>query len=334
MLKSLKTLLVPSTPAPNTATMDADMAESAKLTAQAVNAISTVVLGKTHQIKLAIACLLAQGHLLIEDVPGVGKTTLAHALTQALNLNFSRVQFTSDLLPGDVLGSGIYDRATESFRFHQGPIFTHLLLADEINRSSPKAQSALLEAMEERQVSIDGVTHALPEPFFVVATQNPAYQLGTFPLPESQLDRFLMCLSLGYPDEASEKAMMKSDNPRRGANAIESVFSHEQLMDAIAHVRRVHVSDPVIDYIYRIVQETRSSQAFVEGLSPRPMLGLLHLAKAWALMHHRDSVHPDDVQIVFPHVATHRLQLQGDNGHGRKPAVFYTQWLTKIPSEI
>lgn len=296
----------------------------------AITQISKVVLGKDAQIRLALACTLAGGHLLIEDVPGVGKTTLAHSLSHALGLAFNRVQFTSDLLPGDVLGSSIFNRELQEFVFHPGPVFAQMLLADEINRASPKAQSALLEAMEERQVTIDGKTHELPRPFFVIATQNPSHQLGTFPLPESQLDRFLMCISLGYPNEDSEKAMMRGANPRRNLAEVGAAFSNQQLLAAIDEVASVHVSDALIDYVYRIVTATRTREVFGDGLSPRCVLGLLSVARAWALIEGRTAVLPDDIQAVYPYVAQHRLVVTHAQGLTRKDVAFHASWLREI----
>lgn len=304
------------------------------LAVKTVEHVSTVVMGKPRQIRLAVACLLAGGHLLIEDVPGVGKTTLAHSLVNALGLQFARVQFTSDLLPGDILGSSVYDRESQTFVFHPGPAFTQVLLADEINRASPKAQSALLEAMEEGQVTIDGTTRLLPKPFFVIATQNPSTQLGTFPLPESQLDRFLMCISLGYPDEQSEKEMMKGKNPRKKLDGMTASFGIEELIECIDDVEKVHVSDALIDYVYRIVHATRGRQDFEEGLSPRSVLGLLSAGRAWALMEGREAVLPDDIQVIYPYVAVHRLRCRtNQGGFARNSAHFHAEWLKKIPSE-
>ena len=241
----------------------------------AARQVSQIVVGKDQQVRLALTCLLAGGHLLIDDVPGVGKTTLAHALALALGLKFNRVQFTSDLLPADVAGISVYEREKNGFVFHPGPIFTQVLLADEINRATPKTQSGLLEAMEERQVTADGVTRALPEPFFVIATQNPAHQVGTFPLPESQLDRFLMCLSLGYPDAAAERALLMGEDRRALLKTIEPVMRPEELMDAQRSLRAIHASDKLIDYLQALAQASRSGKLFAEGLSPRAMLALL-----------------------------------------------------------
>lgn len=314
---------------------DSRVSETSRLANQAIASVSTIILGKTLQIRLAVACILAGGHLLLEDVPGVGKTTLAHALKQALGLQFARVQFTSDLLPSDILGGSIYNKETQLFDFHPGQVFTQLLLADEINRASPKAQSALLESMEEGQVTIDGSTYPLPKPFFVIATQNPLRQLGTFPLPESQLDRFLMCLSLGYPDEVSEKSMLLGQNPRKKLEAVLPSFQLKELLEGIENVRQVHVSDALVDYVYRIIAATRSGTDFEEGLSPRCALGLLNAARAWALMDGRQAVLPDDIQAIYPTMANHRLRCNSaQNRVSRQPESYHAAWLKKIRVEI
>lgn len=274
---------------------------------QVIEQVCKVIVGKQDQVKMALACLLSQGHLLIEDLPGMGKTTLSHALAKVLGLEFSRVQFTSDLLPADILGINIFDNQKQAFSFHPGPIFTQLLLADEINRSSPKTQSALLEAMEEKQVSIDGDTRTLPEPFFVIATQNPMHQAGTFPLPESQLDRFLMRIQLGYPDWHSEKEMLKND----ATATIESLsqsFSPEQLVSAQKNIESVESSNALLDYILRLVTFSRESELFLNPLSPRASKAILLSAKSWAFLHGRDYVIPEDVQAILPAVAEHRLR--------------------------
>jgi MoxR-like ATPase len=274
----------------------------------AARQVSQVVVGKDQQVRLALTCLLAGGHLLIDDVPGVGKTTLAHALALALGLKFNRVQFTSDLLPADVAGISVYEREKNGFVFHPGPIFTQVLLADEINRATPKTQSGLLEAMEERQVTADGVTRALPEPFFVIATQNPAHQVGTFPLPESQLDRFLMCLSLGYPDAAAERALLMGEDRRAMLKTIEPVMRPEDLLDAQRSLRAIHASDKLIDYLQALALASRSGKLFAEGLSPRAALALLQAARAWAALEGRDHVIPEDVQALLVPVCAHRLR--------------------------
>lgn len=270
--------------------------------------VSEIVVGKDLQIRQALVCLLAGGHLLIEDVPGVGKTTLAHALAISLGLQFNRQQFTSDLLPADVVGISIFDREKNGFVFHPGPIFTQVLLADEINRATPKAQSALLEAMEERQVTSDGVTRSLPQPFFVIATQNPTHQIGTFPLPESQMDRFLMCLSLGYPDAASERALLMGEDRRTLLKSMKMAMQPSDLIAAQAELKNIHVSATLIDYIQALAQASRQNGMFAEGLSPRATIALLQAARAWAAMEGRNHVIPEDVQAVLVPVAAHRLR--------------------------
>ena len=274
---------------------------------QAAQQIGEVLVGKHLQIRQTLACVLAGGHLLIEDVPGVGKTTLAHALAISLGLQWKRQQFTSDLLPADVAGMSVYDRGSASFIFHPGPLFTQVLLADEINRATPKTQSGLLEAMEERQVTLDGVTHALPQPFFVIATQNCAHQLGTFPLPESQLDRFLMCVTLGYPDAAAERALLLGADRRAMLQTLPSVMNAEELLQAQAGLRAIHASPAVVDYVLALVHATRAPGVFADGLSPRAALALLQAARAWAALAGRDHVTPDDVQAVLLPVCAHRL---------------------------
>lgn len=276
-----------------------------------INAIiastSEIILGKTQQIKLSLACIFAGGHLLIEDVPGMGKTTLAHTLAQVLGLQFQRVQFTSDLLPADILGVSVYDRNAASFKFHPGPVFTNVLLADEINRATPKTQSALLEVMEEAQVTIDSETHLLPQPFFVIATQNPSSQIGTFALPESQLDRFLMRIQLDYPDAASERKLLQSGGGRAQLNQLNPVVDAKGLMDIQIACNQVHVSDNLLDYLQAILKFTRESNEFTTGLSPRAGLSLKQCAQAWAMIAGRDFVMPEDIQAVLPSVAGHRL---------------------------
>jgi MoxR-like ATPase len=259
-------------------------------------------------VRLSLACLLARGHLLIEDIPGVGKTTLAHALAQVLGLAWQRVQFTSDLLPADIIGVSVFDRVTQRFEFRQGPVFTQLLLADEVNRASPRTQSALLEAMEERQVSIDGHTHALPEPFFVVATQNPHEQLGTFALPESQLDRFLMRIELGYPDARFERVLLAEDDRRALLRKTSPSMSAATLLELQGGLRGVHVAPALLDYVQALVRASRSRRDVKLGLSPRAAQGVVRAARAWALLDGRDSVIPDDVQAVWVAVTSHRLE--------------------------
>ena len=272
----------------------------------AVTAIERVVLGKPTQIRLCLACLLARGHLLIEDVPGVGKTTLAHTLARVLGLDWRRLQFTSDLLPADVVGVSIFDRVSQQFNFRPGPVFTQLLLADEINRASPKAQSALLEAMEERQVSVDGTTYPLPDPFFVVATQNPREQLGVFGLPESQLDRFLMRVNLGYPDRDAERALLVAGERHEILSATPAVMNSAELLAAQRAVRAIYVSAPLLDYVQALT--ARSRALFKLGLSPRAAQGLVRAAQGWALLAGERAVLPEHVQAVLPAVAAHRLE--------------------------
>ncbi|GAB6048543.1 AAA family ATPase [Methyloparacoccus murrellii] len=283
-------------------------------------AVGRVLLGKDEPIRLALACMLARGHLLIEDLPGMGKTTFAHALAAALGLAYTRVQFTSDLLPADILGARIYEPGKQQFRLHPGPVFTQLLLADEINRSSPKTQSALLEAMEEHQVSIDGETHRLPEPFFVIATQNPLHQAGTYPLPESQLDRFLMQLSLGFPDAGTERRLLEGLNPRATLTTLEAVVSPGEWADLQACVPGIHASASVLDYVQRLVDFSRHSGRFQWGLSPRAAVGLVQTARAWALLHARTHLLPEDVQAVLAPVVSHRLRQQMRGGGPADPA--------------
>ena len=275
---------------------------------------SQVILGKQHEIRLSLACLLARGHLLIEDLPGVGKTTLAHVLAQTLGLQYQRIQFTSDLLPADILGVSIFDKSEQGFHFHPGPIFAQLILADEVNRATPKAQSALLEAMEEGQVTIEGQTRPLPEPFFVIATQNPTYQIGTFPLPESQLDRFLMRISLGYPDTSAERALLSGDDRREMLRQHDACIQPGQLAELQQAASKIHVADALLDYVQALLDLSRRSPQFTHGLSPRAGLALLRGAKAWALMAGRRHAMPEDVQTVMPHVVGHRLQAVAESG--------------------
>jgi MoxR-like ATPase len=292
----------------NTTPMGVESMTASRSTLTAVLAqINRVILGKEAQIRLCLACLLARGHLLIEDIPGVGKTTLAHAIAKTFGLSFQRVQFTSDLLPADVLGVSIFDRETGKFRFQRGPIFAELVLADEINRASPKAQSALLEAMEERQVTLDGQTMPLPEPFFVVATQNPQEQVGTFPLPESQLDRFLMRVHLGYPAAAAERELLSGLDRRELVKSLGAIAGAEALRKLQQSVQEVHVAPALLDYVQALVAHTRSAAGLSVGLSPRAAIGLLRAARAWALIAGRHAVIPEHVQAVFPAVVEHRL---------------------------
>jgi MoxR-like ATPase len=276
--------------------------------ATALETLGSVILGKPEQIRMCLACLLARGHLLIEDVPGVGKTTLAHALAHVLGLAWQRVQFTSDLLPADIIGVSVFDRGSQQFHFRKGPIFTQLLLADEVNRASPRTQSALLEAMEERQVSADVTTYRLPEPFFVVATQNPHEQLGTYALPESQLDRFLMCVTLGYPDAQHERELLRSGERRELLGQIPPALSPDSVVKLQQRVRETYVSEPILDYTQSLIAKTRERGDLKLGLSPRAGQGLVRAAQAWAHIDSRDAVLPEDVQAVLPAVVSHRLE--------------------------
>ncbi len=280
---------------------------------QVIQQVGSTILGKERAIRLAVTCLLARGHLLIEDLPGMGKTTLAHALARCLGLQYQRIQFTSDLLPADILGAAVYERQRETFVFHPGPIFAQLILADEINRATPKTQSALLEAMEEGQVTIEGETRPLPEPFFVIATQNPAYQIGTFPLPESQLDRFLMRIELGYPDTQAERLLLEGEDRREVLARLPASMTPAQLHEAQARVAGIHVAPPLLDYLQGLLAFSRQSHQFRGGLSPRAGLALLRAARAWALLHRRGHVLPEDVQIVLPAVVGHRLHPGEDH---------------------
>jgi MoxR-like ATPase len=276
---------------------------------EALAQLNRVILGKEAEIRLCLACLLARGHLLIEDIPGVGKTTLAHALARTLGLSYQRVQFTSDLLPADIIGVSIFDRAANRFEFQHGPIFAQLVLADEVNRATPKAQSALLEAMEEQQVTVDGRSYPLPEPFFVVATQNPIDQVGTFPLPESQLDRFLMRIELGYPDAAHERQLLMGQDRRELLATLGTILLPADLAKLQQAVSQVHVAPALLDYVQALVAFTRASGRFVCGLSPRAAIGLLYASRSWALIEGRSSVLPEDVQAILPALVAHRLRL-------------------------
>jgi MoxR-like ATPase len=291
-----------------------------------VTELNTILLGKEPQVRLAVCSLLARGHLLIEDIPGMGKTTLSHALAKIMGLSYQRIQFTNDLLPADLLGYAMFDKQAGDLVFHPGPIFSQLVLADEINRASPRTQSALLEAMEERQVSIEGETRPLPTPFFVIATQNPIEQGGTFPLPESQLDRFLMRLRLGYPDPKAERELLEGEDRRALTDRLGTLLPREQLQSLQQAVERVKASPALLDYLQRLLEQSRRMPGLIYGLSPRAGLGLLRAAKAWALMAGRDHVLPDDLQAVFPAVAEHRLE-QGETG---KSAERVRQLLTTV----
>jgi len=275
-----------------------------------------VILGKEHTIRLAVTCLIANGHLLIEDLPGVGKTTLAHVLAKLLGLDYQRIQFTSDLLPADILGASVYSRDDGAFHFHKGPLFSQLVLADEINRATPKSQSALLEAMEERQITIEGKTRPLPTPFFVIATQNPTHQIGTFPLPESQLDRFLMRIQLGYPSTSAERKLLSGEDRREMVQRLEACLVTDQLVELQTSVSQIFISEALLDYVQMLLQATRTSSKFSQGLSPRAGLALINSARAWALLNGRDSVLPEDVQAVLPAVVDHRLQTTDQMEHG------------------
>ena len=283
---------------------------------QLLNQLNTVIVGKSQQVADCVACLLAGGHLLIEDVPGVGKTTLAHALAQSFGLQFARVQFTADLMPSDLIGVSVYERGREGFVFHPGPVFAQVLLADEINRASPKTQSALLEAMEEKQVTVEGQTRDLPQPFFVIATQNPHDQLGTYALPESQLDRFHMRLSLGYPDRAAERELLRGQDRRDMLGHLSAALSPADLARLQAEVAKVHTAEPVLEYLQDLIAATRSGRWFLQGLSPRAALAVVRAAKAQAFLSGRDYVAPDDIAAVLPQTTAHRLIPVRDAGRG------------------
>lgn len=280
---------------------------------QVTEQLNAIILGKDKQIKLALVCLLAKGHLLIEDLPGMGKTTLAHALAKVLGLDFQRIQFTSDLLPADIIGAAIYRRSDETFQFHEGPIFTQVILADEVNRATPKSQSALLEAMEEYQVTSEGVTRELPNPFFVIATQNPFHQIGTYPLPESQLDRFLVRVSLGYPAPEVERKLFLGQETRSQIDSLKPLMTSEKLIVFQEMVKQVKTSDTLLDYLQALVNATRHNSNWSHGLSPRGGLALLAAAKGWAFLAGRDFVIPEDIQAVWQPVCGHRLMSQSGN---------------------
>ena len=294
----------------------------------AATQVGRVLLGKDKAVKLAVACLVAQGHLLIEDLPGLGKTTLAQALAQVTGLDYRRVQFTSDMLPADLTGFSLFNKQTNGFQFQKGPLFCQFLLADEINRCSPKTQSALLEAMEERQVSVDGVSRDLPTPFFVIATQNPHSLAGTFPLPESQLDRFLMRISLGYPDGDAERQMLEGQNPRERLGEIRQVLTPDTLLEMQHAMRQLTISEVVLDYVQRLLQATREGGKFIHGISPRGGLALIQASKAWAMLEGRDYLSPDDVQAVVAPVFSHRL---GNRSSGSQTTVGeLEQWVESV----
>ena len=299
--------------------------------ARLIDQISTIIVGKREQIRDCVACLLAGGHLLIEDVPGVGKTTLAHALSVSLGLRFSRMQFTADMMPTDLIGVSVYERSTQTFVFHPGPVFAQVLLADEINRAGPRTQSALLEAMEEQQVTVEGETRPLPRPFFVIATQNPSDQLGTYPLPESQLDRFLMCITLGYPDRASERELLAGQDRRDAVGRLRAVMSPERLIEAQQAVLAVHASGALLDYLQALIAATRSGVWFTEGLSPRAGIAVLRAAKAHALLDQREHVAPDDIQAILVQTTAHRLIPVPGAGRGRAEQVRAMIEATPLP---
>ena len=318
--QNTRTMPAPDTTAPPVKPPSATPASPAILT-EIIAAAGRIVLGKETQIRLAIACLLARGHLLIEDLPGVGKTTLAHTLARLLGLQFSRIQFTSDMLPADVIGISIFDRERNDFRFIPGALFSQVLLADEINRATPKTQSALLEAMEERQVTAEGETRRLPEPFFVIATQNPSYQVGTFPLPESQLDRFLMRIELGYPDPAAERTLLansgKYGGHREHLPELSVQLGPQQLAALQDAAAAIHVAPALLDYVQTLIAATRHSAKFIHGLSPRAALDLLGAARAWAFIDGRTMVLPEDIQAVLPGIARHRLHHVNGGRHAQ-----------------
>jgi MoxR-like ATPase len=296
---------------------------------QAVAEIGKVVLGKDKQIRLALCCLFSGGHLLMEDKPGMGKTTLSQALARTFGLVYSRIQFTSDLLPADILGVSIYDQNKSSFTFHQGPIFSNLVLADEINRTTPKTQSALLEAMEEGRVSMDGNTRILPQPFFVIATQNPVSFSGTYPLPESQLDRFLMRLTIGYPDPVAERQLLVNIDQRANLEFIRQTLSGDDVRSVQQSVTEVQATDTLLDYVQRLVAYTRQDDKFSFGLSPRGAQALMRSARTWALMHNRKYVLPEDIQMVLPSVVDHRLRSVSDSS-GRNAEAYSQRLLTEV----
>jgi MoxR-like ATPase len=313
--------------------MNARITTAARTTqlSRLVDQISTIVVGKRPQVEDAVACLLAGGHLLIEDVPGVGKTTLAHALAVSLGLDFRRVQFTADLMPSDLIGVSVFERAQERFVFHPGPVFAQVLLADEINRAGPKTQSALLEAMEEHQVSVDNETRPLPEPFFVIATQNPSDQLGTYPLPESQLDRFLLRITLGYPDRAAERELLAGGDRRQAAQQLGAVLRPADLLLVQQEVLAVRAAPPLLDYLQTLIAATRSGRWFAQGLSPRAGIAVLRVAKARALMAGRDYVAPDDLQAILPQAIAHRVVPVAGAGRGAVEQVRAMIEATPIP---
>jgi len=303
----------------------------ARQLARLVDQVGTIIVGKRAQIVDAVACLLAGGHLLIEDVPGVGKTTLAHALAGSLGLDFRRVQFTADLMPSDLVGVSVFERSKEAFVFHPGPVFAQVLLADEINRAGPKTQSALLEAMEEQQVTVDNETRKLPRPFFVIATQNPSDQLGTYPLPESQLDRFLLRITLGYPDRASERALLAGEDRRHMTTRLEPVMTPAELIATQQAVLKIGASDALLDYLQALIAATRDGRWFVDGLSPRAGIAVLRVARARALLAQRTYVAPDDIQAILPQAIAHRLAPVPGAGRGAIEQVRAMVEATPVP---
>jgi len=300
----------------NSAQLDTEVTNTKDTMDNIVEEIGRVILGKEEAIRLSLACLLARGHLLIEDLPGVGKTILSHVIASTLGLEYQRIQFTSDLLPADILGISIYDRDSSTFSFHPGPIFSQLILADEVNRATPRAQSALLEAMEESQVTVEGKTRVLPKPFFVIATQNPSSQVGTFPLPESQLDRFTMRIKLGYPDNEAERELLKGSDRRQLIKHIIPKIDSEQLIAMQVQAESIHVAEALLDYLQDLLDYSRRSADYINGLSPRAGLAVLRCARAWALMHGHPQVLPEDIQQVLPSIISHRLNRVQDNGQG------------------
>ena len=296
---------------------------------EARDAVNRILLGKDKQVGLAFCCLLARGHLLIEDVPGVGKTTLAHALARVIGTDYQRIQFTSDLLPADILGVSIYKREKDEFEFHPGPIFAQVILADEVNRATPKTQSALLEGMAEGQVTIENETHVLPSPFFVMATQNPLDLVGTYPLPDSQLDRFLLSFSLGYPDPAAERELLVTEDRARLLDRTEPMLSVEDVKELQADCEKIHVSENLLDYIQALLKETRDDRWFECGLSPRAGLALMRASRALAFLENRDFVTPEDIKTVFPGLARHRLSPT--SGFSQSPDEQINELLSQVP---
>jgi len=311
---------------------DGDRRGQAKALAdQITGQVGRIILGKVHEIKLAFTCVLARGHLLIEDVPGVGKTLLARSLALALGLDYRRIQFTSDMLPADIIGVSVFEQQTSQFRFHKGPLFAELVLADEVNRATPKSQSALLEAMEEQQVTADGQTYDLPNPFFVIATQNPTTQIGTFPLPESQLDRFLMRIGLGYPPEKLERALLSGEDRRDLLSDIEPVLTNVGLVELQAAAKSVHVSDAILDYAQALVRFTRETPETEFGLSPRGAVDVIAAARCWAMINGHAGVQPEDVKAIFSPVAGHRLQVRNDGQHAEQDIATFVLESVPVP---